>query len=341
MKKNILIYSIILITVALFSCKRTQDKFTTVTDRIVYDAQIMNNDPDVDPWINNMEGPQRDKFINLIFDAVKGSKIKIYDKDHKEVKYEDVISHLMTYDTLKSSNIKNKESKEDIIVSNSFDKNKISQIRFDEKWSMNEKTYEIKKDVFGFCPVMAEVFQNGTSKNQQPLFWIYADTLNTDTANGNYIITKKIQYTIPIKAAEKSPEWWINNIEPTQRETFINTLIDAVLSNKVKAYDYAGNLMTKDLYNKYYNPTDTLDIENPETGKMESKVIKHEIDRKDITSVRFIEEWSLNTKTFKFTKRVLAVCPVLKINDNDGNFKAWMAIFYIYFDNSLVPAKKQ
>lgn len=339
MKRNIIIYSLFIITITLFSCKSHKEKYEIVTDRIIYDTKVLNVDPDADPWLENIEGPQRDKFINLIMDAVKNNKVKIYDVNHKELKYEDVITHLMTYDTIKSSNKKGPNSADEVLISNGFDKNKITQFRFDERWTMSDKTFDLKKEVFGFCPIMAEDNKEGITKYKQPLFWIYPDTNVTDTSNATFVITKKIQYSVLIKAKEKSTDWWVNNIETTQRDSFINKIINAVLDNKLKAYDYSDKLVTKESFNKMNYFSDTLTELDDVTGEMKTSIINHDLDKKSIIIVRFTEEWSYNTKTFKFNKRILALSPMTEVLGGQGELRGYRSLFTVYFDESLKPTK--
>ncbi len=339
MKKFIIICSLCILSVFIFSCKQEQDKYQTITERIVFDAKIMNIDVEADPWNENIEGPQRDKFINLILESVKSNKIKIYDKNHSVLKFEDVISNLISYDTISHKNKNDKKSSDDVIISNNFDKNKITQLKFDEKWMMNEKTYEIKKEVFGFCPIMAEENKDGSAKYKKPLFWIYPDTTIKDTAKSIYIVTKRIQYDVLIKEKEKTAEWWINNIEPTQRDTFINTIINAVFDKKLNAFDYLNRPLTKETYKELFHRVDTIGIENPETGEIKNTVVVNDIDRGSIIKIRFVEEWTLDTKTFKFYKKVLAISPMSEVTDGQGELRGYMPLFIVYFDESIKPAK--
>ncbi len=320
MKKLIEKLCIAIVAIVLFTCFTTkQVKSQTVTNRIIYDASIKNKFPDDEnPYRNNIAEPQKGKFLNMILDAAMTNKINIFDKAHNQIKYDDV-----------SSNQNN--DKKDI------DKTKITHIRFDEKWTMNEKTYELSKEVNGFCPVIDTINEQGVHHNQNPLFWIYPDKASNKNASDNFIITNKISYVVYIAPRDQTSDPLMDNIDSVQREKFINTIMDAVLTNKLKAYDYDGKLMTKEIFDNYFTRRDTISFQDINTDKIKDTVIVKNLDYKKIYLFKFTEEWSLNTKTFKFTKKVLTMAPSVELSDNEGNFKGYVTPFIIYFDKSLIP----
>lgn len=320
MKKLIEKLCIAIVAIVLFSCFTTkQVKSQTVTNRIIYDASIKNKFPDDDnPYRNTIAEPQKGEFLNWILDAARTNKANIFDNAHNQIKYEDVISN-------------QNNGKKDI------DKSKITQIRFDEKWILNEKTYELSKEVFGFCPVIDTINEQGVHHNQNPLFWIYPDKVNNNNASDNFIITNKISYVVYIAPRDETSDPLMDNIDSVKRNKFVSTIIDAVLTNKLKAYDYDGKLMTKEIFDSYFTRSDTISVQNIDTGNEEIKVITTNLDYKKIYLFKFTEEWSLNTKTFKFTKKVLTMAPSVELSDNEGNFKGYVTPFIIYFDKSLIP----
>ena len=64
-------------------------------------------------------------------------------------------------------------------------------------------------------------------------------------------------------------------------------------------------------------------------------VVKTDFDQASILKMRFVEEWTLNTQTFKFYKKVLAICPMVEGLDDKGNVRGYTPLFWIFFDESI------
>ena len=62
--------------------------------------------------------------------------------------------------------------------------------------------------------------------------------VNTEVEDSRTIITKKIQYDVPIVNPDASHDWWIRNIEGSDREELLHNIFEMVLSGDVQAYDY-------------------------------------------------------------------------------------------------------
>jgi len=58
------------------------------------------------------------------------------------------------------------------------------------------------------------------------------------------LITKKIQYDVPIANPDADYDWWVRNIEGSDREALLNNIFDKVLSGDVQAYDYFNEPLT-------------------------------------------------------------------------------------------------
>ncbi|NVN95837.1 MAG: hypothetical protein HXX18_11195 [Bacteroidetes bacterium] len=320
------------------SCHKNNAKSEQlVTEKIQYDVNIKNTDSDSEWWIQNIEGPQRDKFINLVFNAVEEKKIKIFNLNHQEVSLENIVSNLFTFDTIHlQKNGKKKEIIDTVFISNSFDIKNISKIRFDEKWTFNEKTLLVNKDIKGFCPILVNNKKNNTASTNLPLFWIYPDsTVKSDTTN-NVIITKKIQYDVFIKSIDKGKDWWVDNIETTDREKFLKTIIEVAAKGKIKTYDFFMNPLDKKKFGEMLHKTDTIVMQRlTEPYADYDTVLRTDFDQTSILKMRFVEEWSLNTQTFKFYKKVLAICPMVEGLDDKGNLRGYTPLFWIYFDESI------
>ncbi len=322
-----------------FACKTDDTKFNKlITEKIQYDVCINFTDFDTDWWIQNIEGPKREKFINQIFSAVKDEKIKIFDLNENEVNLEKVLANLFTFDTIQLDKNGKKDKKIDtVFITNSFNLNNINQIRFNEKWSFNEKTLKISKTVNAFCPVLVSDRGNGESKVNLALFWVFPDTTKNKESNQT-LITPKIQYDVFIKSDNQKNNWFADNIETSDRENFVNKIIEIASKGKLKIYDFFDKALDKEKFQQLLHKSDTILVENPEEpGIYKPKIIKTDIDSKSITKIRFIEEWKLDNESFQFYKTVKAISLLTEVRDDSGNIRGYTPVFWIYFDNSIAP----
>ncbi|MCX6230013.1 MAG: hypothetical protein NTZ33_00585 [Bacteroidetes bacterium] len=341
--KHIIKLSVFLLSfILIFSCKTNKTKTEKlITERIQYDVCIKSPSLDYDWWIQNIEGPQRDKFINFIFNAIDENKVKIYNINHQEVSLEHVVSNLFTFDTIHlQDHGRKKQIIDTVFVSNTFDLKSITKVRFDEKWSFDEKTLMVSKDVKGFCPMLVHEKRSSVPAVELPLFWIYADTnANADT-NNKFLITKKIQYDVNIISNDKSCDWWVNNIETSDREYFLKTIIDVASKGKLRTYDFFMNPLDKKKFAHLLHHTDTVLMQRlTEPYENFDTIVKVDFDQNSIVKIRFVEEWSLNTQSFKFYKKVLAICPMIEGLDDKGNVRGYTPLFWIFFDESIKNAK--
>ena len=58
---------------------------------------------------------------------------------------------------------------------------------------------------------------------------------------GKNIVTKRIQYDVSIHNTDSDMDWWVQNIEGSNREKLIKDIIQQVTSGKVKAYDFVSS----------------------------------------------------------------------------------------------------
>ena len=160
----------------LFSCNRNENKSDTVlAERIQYDVFIKSPDPDLDWWVQNIEGSKREAFVKKIFDIALDGKVKIFGYDNQALTPAELKAQLYRADTFSMQRAKPPYEYFDTIIVNSIDIKDIVKIRFLEEWFWNEKTLSVQKKVAGIAPVAAAYTEDGELKGYKPLFWIYFD----------------------------------------------------------------------------------------------------------------------------------------------------------------------
>ncbi len=158
---------------------------------------------------------------------------------------------------------------------------------------------------------------------------------NQKTEDNRTLITKKIQYDVPIVNTDASYDWWIGNIAGADRETLLNNIFERVLSGDVQAYDYFNeplsvnqvrSLLVDSIHQTLVRPVDPY----PEYDTL----IISEITPADISMIRFLEEWKYDEKTLKLDKKIFAMSPVMMVTINGQ--KITRPLFWIYTDEAIL-----
>lgn len=169
---NPIIYPLLILLAALtVSC--SSGKGDLLTERIQYDVTIKSPEVDLAWFVQNLEGPKREKFIQSVMETARSGKFKIYDvMSNKLLTPEEVLavgtrSNIFTLQ-------RNYEPYEnyDTIIKHELQLSEISRMRFLEEWYMNPKNGYITKKVIAICPLVESYTEDGELRGYQPLFWI-------------------------------------------------------------------------------------------------------------------------------------------------------------------------
>jgi hypothetical protein len=150
-------------------------------------------------------------------------------------------------------------------------------------------------------------------------------------ADTRTIITKKIQYDVPIVNRDADYDWWIRNIEGSDREALLINIFNKVQSGEIQAYDYfnqplttgqIGSILVDTLHQALMRPT------APYT-EYDTTIIQS-IAPTDVSILRFLEEWKYDESTLQIDKKIYAISPVLEVVINGQ--KVTRPLFWVYFD---------
>jgi hypothetical protein len=163
---------------------------------------------------------------------------------------------------------------------------------------------------------------------------------NRGEEGGKNLVTKRIQYDVTIKSPDPDFDWWMQNIEGSEREKLVNEMINAASNGKVKVYDVVSNkLLTTDDVKGMLKRVDSVQVENPEPPhEMRDTVIIHEVNQREITKIRFLEEWKMDQNSLVFSKKVLAICPMVEAYSETGELKGYKPLFWVFSDSDYPGA---
>lgn len=154
------------------------------------------------------------------------------------------------------------------------------------------------------------------------------------------LVTDRIQYDVSIVSPDPEYDWWVQNIEGSRRETFVKELLEGASSGRVKAYDFVSNqLLTAQEVKNILRRVDTVSLERPEPPHMlYDTVLVREISIRDISRIRFLEEWQMDKNSLAVTKKVSGVCPLVEVFTEAGESRGFKPLFWIFFDEQY-PGK--
>ena len=149
------------------------------------------------------------------------------------------------------------------------------------------------------------------------------------------VITERIQYDVNIKSPDPDYDRWVQNIDKHKREAFVNMIMDAAYSGKIQAYDYFNNPISVEqvksigvdtiykILTRDYPPYDEYDT-----------VIISKFELKDITKIRFLEEWYIDEDNLEIEKKIIGIAPVIEKYDQSGNLLGFQPLFWLYLEKN-------
>lgn len=149
------------------------------------------------------------------------------------------------------------------------------------------------------------------------------------------LITKKIQYDVPIMNPDASHDWWIRNIEGSDREALLDNIFDRILSGEIQAYDYFNEPLSVKEVERIMSDTiaEVLQRPYPPYAEYDTTII-YTIERSDVTLLRFLEEWKYDEQSLQIDKKVYAISPVIEMNVN--GMMVTRPLFWIYTDKDFL-----
>ncbi len=154
-------------------------------------------------------------------------------------------------------------------------------------------------------------------------------------------IVERIQYDVPIKSTSEQHAWFVNNIDGANREKFVKSMIDFAKKHQENLFTFPDlEKLNADEFDKILAHTDTIMEQSSEPPyNYEEKIIEYRLEINDISKVRFIEEWYHDDDN-KIHKEVIAVAPLLENFDENGHFRGYWPLFWIFYDNEYVNRLK-
>lgn len=335
MTKKLLLGAAIGCALCFMGCTTGEDnkesKLVTLSKSIEYDVTISNakriRETTVERssrWFrNNIEMSTRIPYLDMLLARVESGSMKITDTNGNIVDSAHVKSLFYAYDTVAFTKAYPPYDIYDtVLVVKTIKPNNVLALRFKEDWTYDPATMAISKKIIAVAPIVMPITVDPETGLEiigdgKVAFWI---TFEED-ALPSYTLTNRIMYGVNFKKGRSS---FAENADSVAIDAYFETLYQRLYSDSsMSCYDYNKLDMADSLI-------DTKELKNIIEAATKNKISK-------LATIRFIEEWTFDYTTLALSKKVVGVCPVYSIYNEDGDFTGFKSIFWVYFGEVWMP----
>jgi len=303
MKKIFFISAIIVSVFIISSCNTSKNKKQKLKNNLIAKNVIASYEfdlyPEVSEWIKTLDK----KFVSIEIDKSLSQEIKTYNDDDNLMSVNSIKQNLGILTDTQLIEQENGEMKMNIIKSD-LDINSIKSLYFKEKWFYNQDSSVFTKNIIWYSPVRYYYKYDTIKYTKRWIYRIKNDNFNKKTSKQ---IAKNIIYEVDFNVDTSTTQ-----IEGLDNKQFVDILINNAINKKIKCYDAMSTkeLTVEQINNELGNTTDTIFVEDPETGEISTKIAPGIIDKSEIKGLMFIENWYLDTVSFNIRKEILGIAPI-------------------------------
>jgi Gliding motility associated protein GldN len=328
MFKHLLLYVILISLIAFTACNDKDSKNkTNLTKKIMYEMPIKNPYPDPNStwYVNNIDQADREEFVMMIMDAAKSGDYVVINNNGDEISSEEIddlfcFNHPI-YDSILDTTI-------------CYNATDIAYLEFEEKWDYDSITGKIYKEVVSISPTFSIQSEEGFEGFDFHKIFTLKVKQSDEEVEYDKVITERIAYDAYIvnpydyKQIEN-----YNSINKETRKKYIGLLFDIATNEETQAYDYFFEPISAEYINLMIDSKDTISImEHEPPYETYDTVVDVSIHAEDVSKIRFMEKWSINTATMQMKKEIVGVALLYSSYGEDGYFRGYVHMFWLFFD---------
>ncbi len=288
---------------------------------------------------DNLEASVRGAFVELLFKNAKDGKLELYDMNDKRIDAQHIRAlFLGPIDTVTMNRSRPPYDSYDTIIPKSIPSEEITALRFREEWTYDPSTMAISKKVLAYAPIWTPIILDNNNHEifgkGKAMFWVKWSKNPSKTK----VLTKRIMSAVILGSSDEL--YKTINVDKAAIETYSKQLIEKVLNDKIKVYNcYSGDIADeyvngKEMYNQLYR-IDTIELTKPVAPYDRYDTIL--FSKPHIDFIRFMEEWYFDEATMAIEKKVVGVCPLQKLFDENMVLKGYRVYFWTYFADIWMP----
>jgi len=155
--------------------------------------------------------------------------------------------------------------------------------------------------------------------------------------NADYVWEKRVWRVIDMREKMNQPMYYPETPHNNWR-SFITMLMDAIKEGSLTAYDatsptdeFISPLSFKELMSSVSDSTpQQIQRPYPPYDFYDTTIVKN-LNATDIKKIRIKEDWFFDKQRSMLEVRIIGVCPVIDVFNDDGTYRAQKPLFWIYF----------
>lgn len=250
-----------------------------------------------------------------------------------------------------------------VITDRIFQPETIDKFKLHEEWMFNTTDFKTTIHIAGIAPALNITNEDGSYRATQPFLWYkYEDVANIILNHTSRSLADSIwKDYMHISRSKNSVGQYQSNIckiiETSEVEdttirhlrdisldtTYIEMIRNKIMAGSIIAYrdsNLTYALSIEQVSKLFQQPTDTVIVVDPATGKHMIKIIQREFDPYSVNKCKLLEQWNFDPKKGNVTITPSAIGPVINHDDNTNNPKHYTPMFWIKFEDfiTILPA---
>ena len=161
--------------------------------------------------------------------------------------------------------------------------------------------------------------------------------------------SKRYYRMIDLREKINQPLYYPTNEVADGRKNFINVILEEVKAGRLNVYDtklavdtLPVSLTYSDVQGKLGAGTQTVQIQDMNTGLMRDTIIPRSSNLADVKQLLVYEEWYFDKKHSKLDVRIIGICPIHIVLDEATNRQVRSQAFWIRYDEARdILSKKE
>lgn len=155
--------------------------------------------------------------------------------------------------------------------------------------------------------------------------------------NADYVWEKRMWRVIDMREKMNQPMYYPETPHNNWR-SFMTIMMDAIKEGSLTAYDatsptdeFIAPMSYKELMqNVEKADTQQMQRPNPPYDFFDTVIVK-KLSTTDIKKIRIKEDWFFDKQRSMLEVRIIGICPVIDVFNDDGTFRGQKPLFWIYF----------
>jgi gliding motility associated protien GldN len=151
------------------------------------------------------------------------------------------------------------------------------------------------------------------------------------------IYKKRIWRVLDLRQKINQP-FYYPEVPQKEWKNFMTVVMDALREGTITAYDASKDdhftiPLTYQEIEKKYSKTDTIPIYDPENPEhiLKYEAVKKDFRPSDVQRIEIKEDWFFDKQRSQMDVRILGICPVINLYDDNDIFVGLQEMFWIYF----------